>query len=118
MVKKKIFNDPIYRFMKYDHDVLYRIFVHYYFQRLISVSQLALSQFVFPGVQHSRYQHALGALHLMTQTLQVLKSKGVLISEEESKGVCIAILLHDIGHGPFSHALEKMILPHSHESIS
>lgn len=118
MVKKKIFNDPIYRFMRYDHDVLYRIIDHPYFQRLRRVSQLALSQFVFPGVQHSRYQHALGALHLMTQTIHTLRSKGVDISEEESKGVCIAILLHDIGHGPFSHALEGLILPHSHESIS
>lgn len=118
MVKRKIFNDPIYRFMKYDHDVLYRIIDHPYFQRLRRVSQLALSQFVFPGVQHSRYQHALGALHLMTQTLHVLRNKNVEISEEESKGVCIAILLHDIGHGPFSHALEKLLLPHSHEAIS
>ena len=118
MVKKKIFNDPIYRIMRYDHDVLYRIIDHPYFQRLRRVSQLALSQFVFPGGQHSRYQHALGALHLMTQTIHTLRSKGVDISEKESEGVCIAILLHDIGHGPFSHALEGLILPHKHESIS
>jgi HD superfamily phosphohydrolase len=118
MIKKKIFNDPIYGLMSFEEEVIYKIIDHPYFQRLRRISQLALSHYVFPGAQHTRFQHALGALHLMTQTLQLLRSKGIFISEEESRGVSIAILLHDIGHGPFSHALEGMLLPVSHEKIS
>lgn len=118
MVKIKVFNDPIYKMMRFDHEVLYRIIDHPYFQRLRRISQLALSHYVFPGGQHSRYQHALGALYLLHQTIFTLRNKGVQITDEESEGVCIAILLHDIGHGPFSHALEGLILPHSHEQIS
>lgn len=118
MVKIKVFNDPIYKMMRFDHEVLYRIIDHPYFQRLRRISQLALSHYVFPGGQHSRYQHALGALHLLHHTIHTLRNKGVEITEEESRGVCIAILLHDIGHGPFSHALEGIILPYSHEQIS
>jgi HD superfamily phosphohydrolase len=118
MIKKKIFNDPIYGLMSFEEEVIYKIIDHPYFQRLRRISQLALSHYVFPGAQHTRFQHALGALHLMTQTLQLLRSKGIFISDEESRGVSIAILLHDIGHGPFSHALEGMLLPVSHEIIS
>ncbi|MBK8818635.1 MAG: HD domain-containing protein [Saprospiraceae bacterium] len=118
MIKKKIFNDPIYGLMSFDQEVIYKIIDHPYFQRLRRISQLALSHYVFPGAQHTRFQHALGSLHLMTQTIQLLRSKGIEISEDENRGVCIAILLHDIGHGPFSHALEGMLLPVSHEKIS
>ncbi len=118
MVKKKIFNDPIYGLMHFEFEVLYRIIDHPYFQRLRRISQVAMSHYVYPGAQHSRYQHALGALHLMSQALMLLQNKGIKISEEEKKAACIAILLHDIGHGPFSHALEKLILPLSHEEIS
>lgn len=118
MVKKKIFNDPIYGLMHFEFEVLYRIIDHPYFQRLRRISQVAMSHYVYPGAQHSRYQHALGALHLMSQALLLLQNKGIKISEEEKKAACIAILLHDIGHGPFSHALEKLILPMSHEEIS
>jgi HD superfamily phosphohydrolase len=118
MVKKKIFNDPIYGLMHFEYEVLYRIIDHPYFQRLRRISQVAMSHYVYPGAQHSRYQHALGALHLMSKALMLLQNKGIKISEEEKKAACIAILLHDIGHGPFSHALEKLILPLSHEEIS
>jgi uncharacterized protein len=118
MVKKKIFNDPIYGLMHFEYEVLYRIIDHPYFQRLRRISQVAMSHYVYPGAQHSRYQHALGALHLMSKALMLLQNKGIKISEEEKKAACIAILLHDIGHGPFSHALEKLILPMSHEEIS
>lgn len=111
-------NDPIYGMMSFEYDVLYRIIDHPYFQRLRRISQLALSHYVYPGAQHTRFQHAIGSLHLLTQTLHSLKGKGVYISIEEWKGVSIAILLHDIGHGPFSHALEGKILPLSHEKIS
>lgn len=117
MIKKKIFNDPIYGLMSFDQEVIYKIIDHPYFQRLRRISQLALSHYVFPGAQHTRFQHALGSLHLMTQTIQLLRSKGIEISEDENRGVCIAILLHDIGHGPFSHALEGMLLPVSHEKF-
>jgi len=79
---------------------------------------MGLSSYVYPGARHSRFQHALGALHLMTRAIAVLKSKGIEISDEEYLGVCIAILLHDIGHGPFSHGLEKRIIPVHHEELS
>lgn len=118
MEKQKILNDPIYGLMSFEYDVLYRIIDHPYFQRLRRISQMALSNYVYPSAQHTRFQHALGALHLLTITLQNLKAKGISISEEECKGVNIAILLHDIGHGPFSHALEGQIINLSHETIS
>lgn len=118
MSKRKIINDPIYGLISFPHDVLYDIIDHPYFQRLRRISQMGLSTYVYPGANHSRFSHALGALHLMTTALDVLKSKGVHISEEESLGACLAILLHDIGHGPFSHALEGEMLATSHEQIS
>lgn len=118
MNKKKIFNDPIYGLIRFQHEVLYDIIDHPYFQRLRRISQQALSHYVYPGALHTRFQHALGALHLMTRALETLKSKDIKISDAESEAVCIAILLHDIGHGPYSHALEHIIVNINHEKIS
>ncbi|MBK9733976.1 MAG: HD domain-containing protein [Saprospiraceae bacterium] len=118
MNKKKIFNDPIYGLIRFPYEILYDIIDHPYFQRLRRISQQALSHYVYPGALHTRFQHALGALHLMTRALDILKSKGVLISEEEYEAACIAILLHDVGHGPFSHSLEHTLADIHHEDIS
>jgi uncharacterized protein len=118
MNKKKIFNDPIYGLIRFNHDVLYEIIDHPYFQRLRRISQQALSHYVYPGALHTRFQHALGALHLMTRALDTIKSKGVEISDDEYEAGCVAILLHDIGHGPFSHALEHALADVHHENIS
>jgi HD superfamily phosphohydrolase len=118
MNKKKIFNDPIYGLIRFNHDVLYEIIDHPYFQRLRRISQQALSHYVYPGALHTRFQHALGALHLMTRALDTIKSKGIEISDQEYEACCIAILLHDIGHGPFSHALEHALADVHHENIS
>ncbi|MEZ4909856.1 MAG: HD domain-containing protein [Saprospiraceae bacterium] len=114
----KIFNDPIYGLIRFPHEVLYRIIDHPYFQRLRRISQQALSHYVYPGAMHTRFQHALGALHLMTRAIDTLRAKGVSISESESEAVSIAILLHDIGHGPYSHALENELVFLHHEVIS
>jgi len=118
MNKKKIFNDPVYGFIRYPFDILYDLIDHPYFQRLRRISQMGLSHYVYPGARHTRFHHALGALHLMTRAIQVLRYKGVDISEEEYRAVCIAILLHDIGHGPYSHALEGKIINAHHEVLS
>jgi len=118
MNKKKIFNDPIYGLIRFNHDILYEIIDHPYFQRLRRISQQALSHYVYPGALHTRFQHALGALHLMTRALDTIRIKGIEISEEEYEAGCIAILLHDIGHGPFSHALEHTLADVHHEKIS
>ena len=118
MSRKKIINDPIYGLIRFPFDLLYEIIDHPYFQRLRRISQMGLSNYVYPGATHSRFAHALGALHLMTTAIETLRSKDVDISDEEYLGVCIAILLHDIGHGPFSHALEEVFLPISHENIT
>ncbi|MBP6234898.1 MAG: HD domain-containing protein [Saprospiraceae bacterium] len=118
MNKKKIFNDPIYGLIRFNHDILYEIIDHPYFQRLRRISQQALSHYVYPGALHTRFQHALGALHLMTRALDTIKSKGVEISDDEYEAGCVAILLHDIGHGPFSHALEHALANVHHENIS
>lgn len=114
----KIFNDPIYGLIRFPHEVLYRIIDHPYFQRLRRISQQAMSYYVYPGAMHTRFQHALGALHLMTRAIDTLRAKGVIISDEESEAVSVAILLHDIGHGPYSHALENGLIPVHHEEIS
>ena len=117
--KKKIINDPIYGFIAIPDDFIFDIIEHPYMQRLRRITQLGLSHLVYPGAIHSRFQHVLGALHLMTQAVAVLKRKGHEISEEEERGVLLAILLHDIGHGPFSHALEFDIVNSvNHEHIS
>ena len=96
--KKKIINDPIYGFIAIPDDFIFDIIEHPYMQRLRRITQLGLSHLVYPGAIHSRFQHVLGAMHLMTQAVAVLKRKGHEISEEEERGVLLAILLHDIGH--------------------
>ena len=118
MSRKKIFNDPVYGFITVPYGILFDLIEHPYFQRLRRIKQLSLTHYVYPGALHTRFHHALGALHLMQQTIDVLKSKDVQITPEEEEAVCIAILLHDIGHGPFSHTLEGALIDISHEEIS
>jgi len=118
MNKRKIINDPIYGLITFPFDNLYELIEHPYFQRLRRISQMGLSTYVYPGANHSRFSHAMGALHLMTTAITILREKGIDISDEEYLGVCQAILLHDIGHGPFSHGLEEIIYPRHHEKIS
>ncbi|MFV8839346.1 HD domain-containing protein [Salinimicrobium soli] len=117
--KLKILNDPIYGFITIPNELLFDIIEHRYFQRLRRISQMGLSYLVYPGAHHTRFHHALGCLHLMQKAVRVLRLKGVEISEEEEEALQIAILLHDIGHGPFSHAMEHSIVEGiSHENIS
>jgi HD superfamily phosphohydrolase len=117
--KKKIFNDPIYGFITIPYDIIFDLIEHPYFQRLRRIKQLGLTHVVYPGALHTRFHHAMGTMYLMTKAVEVIRSKGIEITEDEAKGVCIAILLHDIGHGPFSHALEHSIVSGvSHEEIS
>lgn len=117
--KLKIFNDPIYGFITIPNSLIFDIIQHKYFQRLRRISQMGLSYLVYPGAHHTRFHHALGCMHLMQKAINVLRFKGVAISEEEENGLRIAILLHDIGHGPFSHAMEHSIVNDvSHEEIS
>ena len=117
--KLKIFNDPIYGFVSIPYEIIYDLIDHPYFQRLRRIKQLGLTNLVYPGALHTRFHHAMGAMHLMTEAIEVLRAKGNDITDEEAKGVTIAILLHDIGHGPFSHALEHSIVNHiTHEDIS
>lgn len=119
MKKLKIFNDPIYGFIPIQSILIFDIIEHPYFQRLRRISQMGLSYLVYPGVHHTRFEHALGCLYLMEQTVTVLKSKKVKISKREKEALLIAILLHDIGHGPFSHTLEHSIVTDNHhEAIS
>ncbi|MDQ3047482.1 MAG: HD domain-containing protein [Bacteroidota bacterium] len=117
--KLKIFNDPIYGFVSLPYEIIYDLIDHPYFQRLRRIKQLGLTNLVYPGALHTRFHHAMGAMHLMGLAIEVLRSKGHEISDEEAKGATIAILLHDIGHGPFSHALEHSIVSNvNHEDIS
>ena len=119
MNKKKLFNDPVYGFISIPFDIVFDLIEHPYFQRLWRIKQLGLTHMVYPGAYHTRFHHALGTMYLITQAIDVLRSKGHDISEEEAKGVTIAILLHDIGHGPFSHALESTIVKSiHHEELS
>ncbi len=119
MNKKKIFNDPVYGFITISSDLIFEIIEHPYFQRLRRIKQVGLSDYVYPGAHHTRFHHALGAMHLMGVTLNNLRSKGHEISNEEFEAAQIAILLHDIGHGPFSHTLENSILNKvHHEDLS
>ncbi len=118
MNKRKLINDPIYGFIQFPYDILYDIIDHPYIQRLRRISQMGLSHLVYPGAVHTRFHHTLGALHLMTQAIQSLRSKGIEITEEEAIATSIGILLHDIGHGPFSHALEYELIQVSHEYVS
>jgi uncharacterized protein len=117
--KKKILNDPVYGFITLKFDFLLDLIDHPYFQRLRRISQLGLSHIVYPGAIHHRFHHALGAMHLMSEAIEILRQKGTDISPEEEEAASIAILLHDIGHGPFSHALEHSIVTSiGHEDIS
>ena len=117
--KLKIFNDPIYGFITIPNALIYDLIQHPYFQRLRRISQMGLSYLVYPGANHTRFHHALGCMHLMQKAVDVLRFKGVAISEAEENALYIAILLHDIGHGPFSHAMEKSIVEDvHHEAIS
>lgn len=117
--KLKILNDPIYGFITIPNPLIYDLVQHPYFQRLRRISQMGLSYLVYPGAQHTRFHHALGCLHLMQKAIEVLRFKEVKISKDEEQALYIAILLHDIGHGPFSHAMEHSIVENvNHESIS
>ncbi len=117
--KKKIINDPVHGFITIAGDLVFDLIEHPYFQRLRRISQLGLSYLVYPGALHTRFNHALGSMHLMQQVLEVLQQKGVSIEKEEAEAAIIAILLHDIGHGPFSHALENSIIENTqHEAMS
>jgi len=116
---RKIINDPVYGFITLDHPLILSIIAHPYYQRLRRIHQMAFAHLVYPGAVHSRLHHSLGAFHLMTCALGELKNKGTTITPEEELGAKIAILLHDIGHGPYSHALEnELIHGISHEDIS
>ncbi len=117
--KLKIFNDPIYGFITIPNSLIFDLIQHKYFQRLRRITQMGLSYLVYPGAHHTRFHHALGSMHLMQKAINVLRFKEVTISKEEENGLLIAILLHDIGHGPFSHAMEHSLVNDiSHEEIS
>lgn len=119
MNKLKILNDPIYGFITIPNSLIFDLIQHKYFQRLRRITQMGMSYLVYPGAHHTRFHHAIGCVHLMQQAVNVLRFKGVTISEEEETGLYAAILLHDIGHGPFSHAMENSIVNNvSHEEIS
>ncbi|RYF92480.1 MAG: HD domain-containing protein, partial [Chitinophagaceae bacterium] len=116
---RKIVNDPVYGFITIDHPLILQIISHPYYQRLRNINQMAFAHLVYPGAVHSRLHHSLGAYQLMCNALSELKNKGVVITTEEELGAKIAILLHDIGHGPFSHALEQELISGvHHEAIS
>ena len=117
--KLKIFNDPIYGFITIPNSLIFDLIEHRYFQRLRRITQMGLSYLVYPGAHHTRFHHALGCMHLMQKAVRILRFKGVSISEAEENALLIAILLHDIGHGPFSHAMEHSIVNEiTHEEIS
>lgn len=116
--KRKIFNDPVYGFVSVPYGLLLDLIDHPYFQRLRRIRQVGLAHYVYPGALHTRFHHALGALHLMQQAIEVLRHKGADITDEEATAACAAILLHDIGHGPYSHALEHTIVDMHHEELS
>jgi len=118
-IKDKIINDPIYGLISIKEPIIHEIIEHPYFQRLRRISQLGLVNLVYPGANHTRFQHALGTLHLMQKVITHLNTKGNFISEKDATDLKLAILLHDIGHGPFSHALENVIIDdHNHEKIA
>ena len=117
--KRKIINDPVYGFINVPGDFVFDLIEHPWFQRLRNIKQLGLTSFVYPGATHSRFQHGLGSLHLMELAISTLRAKGVVISAMEEEATLIAILLHDAGHGPFSHALENSIIGGiTHEDLS
>jgi HD superfamily phosphohydrolase len=117
--KKKIINDPVYGFISISSELIFDLIEHPYFQRLRYIKQLGMTHLVYPGALHTRFHHALGAMHLMSMAIETICSKGTHISADEQEAAKIAILLHDIGHGPFSHALEQTIVEGiSHEDLS
>ena len=117
--KKKVVNDPVWGFINIPTELVFEVIQHPYFQRLRRIRQLGLTEMVYPGATHTRFHHALGAMHLMTEALKSIQSKGHKISAEEFEGAQLAILLHDIGHGPLSHALEYSLLANiKHEALS
>ena len=117
--KRKIVNDPIYGFINIPFPILYDLMEHPYFQRLRRIKQLGLTSLVYPGANHTRFQHVLGAMHLMGEAIASLRSKGLDITDGEKEAAMIAILLHDIGHGPYSHVMERTIVENiSHETLS
>ncbi len=119
MNKNKIINDPVYGFVTIPGTLIYELIEHPFFQRLRRIKQLGMSEYVYPGATHSRFHHALGAMHLMVQAVQTLRSKDVKITDKEAEALYTGILLHDIGHGPYSHSLEHSLIRHvAHENIS
>ncbi len=116
--KRKIINDPVYGFLSIDDDIIYDIISHPWFQRQRHIKQLGFTYLVYPGATHSRFSHMLGALNLIKRAISVLQAKGVAISQDEALGVQLAILLHDIGHGPFSHTSEHALCSVHHEQIT
>ena len=119
MQLKKIINDPVYGFITIDDELIFKIIAHPYYQRLRRINQMAMAHLVYPGAVHTRLHHSLGAYHLMCNAINELKNKGVNITKEEEQAAKVAILLHDIGHGPFSHALENVLIEGMyHEAIS
>ena len=119
MSDSKIINDPVFGFIKIPRGLLYDIVKHPLFQRLTRINQLGLASVVYPGARHTRFQHSLGAFHLMSEAILTLQQKGQFIFDSEAEGVEAAILMHDIGHGPFSHVLENTLIHGiSHEDIS
>ncbi len=118
MGKKKLFNDPIYGLVDFRDEVVYELIDQPYFQRLRRIRQMGLSDYVYAGATHPRFQHALGATHLLYRGLDTLESKGVVITDEERQAAAMAILYHDIGHGPFSHALEGSLVGKHHEALT
>ncbi|MBP9186509.1 MAG: HD domain-containing protein [Bacteroidia bacterium] len=119
MNKKKIINDPVYGFVNITSELIYDLIEHPVFQRLRRIKQLGLSNLVYPGALHTRFQHVIGAMSLTVQAVDVLRTKGIDITDEEKDAVCAAVLLHDIGHGPFSHTLEEVLIKDvHHEQLS
>jgi HD superfamily phosphohydrolase len=119
MAYRKIINDPVYGFITIDDELIYTIVSHPWYQRMRRIHQMAMAQLVYPGAVHTRLHHSLGAYHLMCNAIYELKGKGFLISAEEEQAAKIAVLLHDIGHGPYSHALEQVLVKNvSHEKMS
>ncbi|HYQ58872.1 MAG TPA: HD domain-containing protein, partial [Draconibacterium sp.] len=116
--KKKLINDPVFGFINLQSDIIFDLLEHPIFQRLRHIKQLGLSYLVFPGANHTRFEHAIGTVYLMRQAISSLRLKGHHINEEEAEAVSIAILLHDVGHAPFSHVLENTLVNISHEDIS
>jgi HD superfamily phosphohydrolase len=117
--KHKIINDPVHGFIKIPSEFLFDLLEHPFLQRLRRIKQLGLTSLVYPGATHTRFQHALGAMHLMNQSIDIIRQKGLNITDAEAEAASAAILLHDVGHGPFSHALEQSIIPDlTHEDIS